>query len=527
VVHAQSLIDGRWLRRIAAFLFLLAIAAGIAAPAEARRVALVIGNSTYSHANLLPNAGKDAGLVAEAARQVGFETVVLSDLTKANLDQALRSFRKQADGAEVAMIYYAGHGMESGGKNWVIPVDAVLPDPLELRFEAIDLDGLLETVSGATLRIVVLDACRNNPFGRTWRSAVRTVPAGLVETEFQGSGSLVIFAAAGGQVATDGVGENSPFARALAHNLTEPGLSIHRLGPTIREEVINETGGRQSPWVSMTLEGKEFFLVPPPSAVTAQGGGEGLAVADGFAWRYADAKNTIAAYQEYIGKFPDGIFASDARERIARLQSARPASTPGPAPVLVADAARIDRTPPAKAVTTLPEAGKPLSPQPGATPPGVIASAEPQSMAAVTVNANTTTDRAALPKIPMTPRFPTEGYPNCRENHAAIVDPIAKVVKINECLSALTRYVTDVMNGYSATMIRHQEELTRLYNEEVANKPVYSPQSQQRFFSEAMAEFRESNPAGSHFASYRAARERVQRDREYLEAQYCLHARTC
>ncbi|WP_275229804.1 caspase family protein [Novosphingobium album (ex Liu et al. 2023)] len=517
--------DGNWYCGMLLILCVLVFTVGLSSPAQARRVALIIGNSTYSHANMLPNSASDASLIAEAARGAGFETVLLSDLTKDNFGQALRDFRRQADGAEVAMIYYAGHGMESGGRNWVIPVDAVLQDSLDLRFEAVDLDGLLETVSGAALRIVVLDACRNNPFGKTWRSAVRTVPAGLAEMEMQGSGSLLMFAAAGGQVATDGTGGNSPFARALARYLPEPGLSIHRLGLTVREEVIKETGGSQSPWVSMTLEGKEFFLVPPPAAATtvasADSGGN-QALADAYAWRYADAKNSVAAYEEYIGKFPGGVFVNDARQRITQLSAAKPAvPAPKPAPPAVKD---IVKEAPVKVAASSPSGA---APQPGAMAPGVVPSADTQTMAMITQNANITTDRGILPKIPPAPRFPAEGYPNCREDHAAILDPIAKVVKINECLAALTWYVSDVMNGFSARMIKHQEELTRLYSEEVGGKPVHSPQSQKRFFDETMAEFRESNPTGSHFAEYRAAKERYERDREYLQAQYCLYTAKC
>jgi hypothetical protein len=515
-----------WDRLGRCLIMLCALAAlAFAGPAEARRVALVIGNAAYAHASLLPNTTKDANLIARAAKQAGFEVTEISDLGKAGFDQALRDFRIKADGAEVAMIYYAGHGMESAGRNWVIPIDATLAESRDLRFEAIELDGLLETVSGSRLRIIVLDACRNNPFGTSWRSAVRAVPKGLVETEFEGTGALVMFAAAGGQVASDGLGENSPFARALAERIPEPGLSIHRLGSVVREEVIKETGGGQAPWVTMSLDGQEFFLVPPananPPAAAGNGGGSGGQLADAYAWRYANEKNTIGAFEEYLRNFPGGVFSTDAADRLAQLRTAptvgkaEPRPQPAKPAIVALTPAQVD--PPKSAISQAPAPQSPAPLKPG----------EAQSLAQVTTAANYVTDRAALPALPETPVFSASSYPGCRDAYATMPDAISKVVKINDCLAQLTQYVSDVMNGYSVKMIQHQDELNRLYKGKVAGNNQYSPESQQAFYDAAMKEHRESNPDGEHFAEYRTTKERYEQDRKFLQEQYCAFAQVC
>jgi uncharacterized caspase-like protein len=507
------------------FLVLISALVGIAwfSPAEARRAALIIGNSGYQHTSLLPNPAKDAQLVADSAKRAGFDVTMVTDLTKADFDQTLREFRQQADGAEVAMIYYAGHGIQSGGANWVIPIDAKLGESRDLRFEAIDLDGLLETLIGAQLRMVVLDACRDNPFGSNWRSAVRSVPRGLAEQETEGA--LIIFAAAAGQVATDGSGVNSPFARSLANRLIEPGLSIHRLGSVIREDVVSETGGKQTPWTNMSIDGREFFLVDNAGsngAPAAQGATIANANSDAFAWRYYSERNTADAYRQYVREFPSGLFVQQANDRIAQLgSSGRPVAPPvaanarttgpAPSPAPARPAASAPARPAAAAVVP-----PTTSPPTGATGAN-IAAFQPSALV----------DQAPLPALPATPLFPKDGYPGCREEYASVLDPIAKVVKINDCLSQLTNYFSTVMNGYSASMISHQQTLTQLYQSRVGGQERYTPESQNRFYKEMMKEHAESNPDGAHFADYRAAKKRYDDDRAYLQDRYCASTGAC
>lgn len=513
----------------------------LATPAEARRAALIIGNSAYAHANFLPNPGADSQLVAQSARQAGFDVTLVTDLTKESFDTALRNFRAQADGAEVAMIYYAGHGIESAGKNWVIPVDATLQESRDLRFEAIELDGLLETLIGAQLRIVVLDACRNNPFGSNWRSTVRSVPKGLAETEVEGA--LVIFAAAGGQVASDGAGQNSPFAVALSTRLPEPGLSIHRLGSVVREDVVNATGGRQSPWTNMSIDGREFFLVEAAgstnaSSATPAAGGGGQGLADAYAWKYADAQNKLEDYQDYVTRFPDGVFVKIAQQRIAALRgtasspgvataSAPPPVAPKPAPAATTAPVTPKPAPAAAAIVPSAPAPTPVSGTPAGGKPMPVDGSDPNSVAMVTANANKVNDRAPLPAMPATPKFPGEGYPACREEFQAEVDPIQRVVRINSCLAALTQYFDNTLNGFARSMVQHQEAISNLYTQQVAGNDLYSPESQQKFYRDMMAEHAASNPSGAYFSDYRGAKERYEADRAYLQDRYCANTGTC
>ena len=144
----------------------LLLAGLVSGPAAARNVALVIGNGTYAAGNTLANPVNDARLVSAAARRAGFEVVERTELTKANFERTLRDFLQVANGADVAMIYFAGHGIEAQGKNWLLPTDAKLEADFDLPYEAIELDRLLEALSGSQVRMVVLDACRNNPFGK-------------------------------------------------------------------------------------------------------------------------------------------------------------------------------------------------------------------------------------------------------------------------------------------------------------------------------------------------------------------------
>lgn len=251
------------------FLVLAALLLAGLVPASAqapRRVALVIANAAYAHASQLGNPPNDARLVSQALARAGFQTIVArSDLSVAAMRTTLRDFRTQAAGAQVALVYYAGHGIESGGRNWLIPTDAKLASDLDLIDEAIDLDRVLSDVAGADLRVVILDACRDNPFGRSWRGGTRTLTRGLGAVDVDDV--LVIFAAAPGQQAADGTGGNSPFATALARRLPEPDLAIQLLGNVVRDDVLAATANQQRPFVSQSMTGTAFALVAGPNTM--------------------------------------------------------------------------------------------------------------------------------------------------------------------------------------------------------------------------------------------------------------------
>jgi hypothetical protein len=244
-----------------AMLAALCMVAGLAyAQTAPRRVALVIANSTYANAKQLAKPGNDARIVADALRRVGFQTIDLkSNLGNQAFRQALKDFRAKADGAQVALVYYAWHGIEGNGRNWLLPTDAALVSERDLTDQAIELDRVMEDVRGADLRVVILDACRDNPFGRSWRSGTRAVTRGLGSVD---ADELVIYAAAPGRTASDGVGANSPFAISLAQRLPQADLPIQLLGGMVRDDMLRSTGGEQRPFVSASITGTPFYFAP-------------------------------------------------------------------------------------------------------------------------------------------------------------------------------------------------------------------------------------------------------------------------
>jgi uncharacterized caspase-like protein len=298
--------------------------------AEARRVALLIGNGSYANTSRLSNPTNDIKIIATSARRAGFDDVtVAADLSINDFQKAMRDFRAKAEGADIALIYFAGHGIEAQGKNWLIPTDAELKSDLDLPYEAINLDRLMESVSGAQIRIVILDSCRNNPFGRSWRSGTRAVANGLAGVE--ADDVLVIFAAAPGQTAMDGEGGNSPFAVSLAKRLPQVDLPVQLLGGAIRDDVLSATDGGQRPFVSASITGTPYYLVPRTATVAAAPSGDRTAL-EALLWRGAQAANDVAAYQSYLAEFPAGRFAKLASANIDRLKKGGPALPPGAPP---------------------------------------------------------------------------------------------------------------------------------------------------------------------------------------------------
>jgi len=232
-----------------------------------RRVALVIGNSAYDNVPALTNPVPDATLVAETLKRTGFDAVSLvTNLRKDALVQALRSFAAQAETADWAVIYYAGHGVEIGGVNYLVPTDAKVASDRDIGFEAVPLDQVINVAERARrLRLVILDACRNNPFAgqmkRTLAGATRSVSRGLAAIEPE-AGTLVVYAAKDGETALDGDGANSPFASAFVANVVKPGLEVRRLFDYVRDDVMDATNGKQKPFSYGSVSGRQdFFFV--------------------------------------------------------------------------------------------------------------------------------------------------------------------------------------------------------------------------------------------------------------------------
>ena len=217
------------MRRLTTFLAVLVaiVCASQSALAE-KRVAFVVGNSSYKNVTPLPNPVNDAAAMAQMFRKAGFDVVESRhDLTNNDMRRALRDFTDKAVDADVAVVYYAGHGIEVEGVNYLVPVDAVLERDTDAYDEAIALDRILQAIEPAKqLRLVILDACRDNPFGKTMKRTVasRSLGRGLARVEPTGANTLIAYAAKGGSTAADGNSTNSPFTTALLKYLGQPGL---------------------------------------------------------------------------------------------------------------------------------------------------------------------------------------------------------------------------------------------------------------------------------------------------------------
>src|SRR3984885_514544 len=249
------------------------LAAGVlftTAAAADRRVALVIGNSTYKNASSLPNTINDSTAIAALFKWVGFEVVISrADLGVVDFKRAVREFLLTAENADIAVVYYAGHGVEIDGTNYLVPVDAKLGRDYDVDDEAVALDRIIWALQSVKrLRLILLDACRDNPFPGKLRSAgIRsTMKGGLAKIEDVSADTLVAYAAKAGSVSYDGDGGNSPYAAALIKHLAEPGLDIRIALGRVRDEVVSMTGGRQEPFIYGSLGGATIPLVPAPAA---------------------------------------------------------------------------------------------------------------------------------------------------------------------------------------------------------------------------------------------------------------------
>jgi TPR repeat protein len=244
-----------------------------------KQVALVIGNSNYQNVPRLPNPSADATAIAQMFKDVGFEFVDLQvDVSDLDFKRALRRFADAANDSDTAIVFFAGHGIELHGTNYMIPIDAKLADERDAPDETIALDRIIESVDGAKhLRLIIVDACRDNPFTVSMKRhvATRNASRGLARIEPQASDTLIAYAARAGSTAEDGYGEHSPLTTALLHNLTVPGLDIRLAFGLIRDEVIKITSNRQEPFVYGSLGGGIISLVPQiaPDPITGPSGG--------------------------------------------------------------------------------------------------------------------------------------------------------------------------------------------------------------------------------------------------------------
>ncbi len=251
--------------------FLAAALLAVCQPAvAAKRVALVLGNSAYQNVAPLPNPVNDGAVITATLKAAGFDVVdSRHDLSAAETRRALRDFADLARDADIAVVYYAGHGIEVDGTNYLIPVDAKLERDTDVFDEAFSLDRVLLAVEPAKqLRLVILDACRDNPFAKIMKKTVasRSIGRGLAKIEPTSPNTLIAYSAKAGSTALDGDAKNSPFTTALARHITTPGLDVRKAFGFVRDDVLKTTGNRQEPFVYGSLGGDDVPLVPARAA---------------------------------------------------------------------------------------------------------------------------------------------------------------------------------------------------------------------------------------------------------------------
>ncbi|WP_445221380.1 caspase domain-containing protein [Bradyrhizobium sp. Pa8] len=286
-----------------------------------RRVALVIGNSAYKSVARLTNPANDAALVGGMLRRAGFDSVdVKVDLSAPEMRKALREFGIRTRDAEIAVIYYAGHGIELDGNNYLIPTDAVLEVDTDVYDEAFALDRVLASVEPAKqLRLVILDACRDNPFAKTMKRTVaaRAIGRGLAKVEPTSPNTMIAFAAKAGSTASDGDSKNSPFAAALVERLPTPGLDLRKAFGFVRDDVLKTTSYRQEPYVYGSLGGEDVALIPAKPTVTGPQASPQDAVRRDY--ELALQIGTRDVWTAFLAQYPDGFYASLAQGQLKRL----------------------------------------------------------------------------------------------------------------------------------------------------------------------------------------------------------------
>jgi formylglycine-generating enzyme required for sulfatase activity len=317
--------------------FILAVlvaVAWLASPAFAeRRVALVIGNSAYQNVLLLDNPRNDAGLMADTLRGLGFTLVgdgAQVDLDKAAFDDVLQKFGNQLVGADVALFYYAGHGVQVHGSNYLVPVNANPAREADVLLQAVDTSLILAAMegSGTKLNMALLDACRNNPFGGR---GLRGTEGGLAQMRAP-EGTLISYATQPGNVALDGDEGHSPYTKALAQTIRKPGLDIFQTFNQIGLAVMQVTGNSQQPWVSASpIKGTFHFVASGEVTITPPTTGRTSEAAE--AWAATQNSTSIAVLQTFADLYSDTIYGRMARARIEELKrSAAVQAAPPPAP---------------------------------------------------------------------------------------------------------------------------------------------------------------------------------------------------
>ena len=314
--------------RLCPLLLAVALMFGAEPAFAGKRVALVLANSAYQHAPSLTNPVNDGAVMAKTLKDAGFDVVdSRHDLSALETRRALRDFADSTRDADIAVVYYAGHGIEVEGSNYLIPVDAKLERDTDVYDEALSLDRVLVAVEPAKqLRLVILDACRDNPFGRTMKRtlASRGIGRGLAQIEPTSSNTLIAYSAKAGFTAQDGDGANSPFTIALSKHLTTPGLDVRRAFGFVRDDVLKSTGNKQEPFVYGSLGGEDVPLVPVnamPAAAAAPTPATNPQADMRRDYELALQVGNKPAWEAFLAQHPDGFYANLAKLQLDKIQA--------------------------------------------------------------------------------------------------------------------------------------------------------------------------------------------------------------
>src|SRR5262245_39398313 len=315
------------LRKLLALPTLLTVLMGLGglpdgAQAE-KRVALVVGNAAYERVPKLINPANDARDMAAALKALGFDVVEGFDLNKAAFDRKVLDFAAAVEGASVGMFFYAGHGLQVAGQNYLVPVDAQLLTPTALDFELMKVDVIQRVMELSTkTNVLFLDACRDNPLGRNLARSLGTrsadVGKGLAQIE-AGSGTLISFSTQPGAVAADGKGRNSPFSEALIRHLSSSNDDLNAVLIAVRNDVMTATQDAQVPWEHSALRGRLYFNQASPVPESGKAAPIRLSEA-AEAWRAAEKTTSIPVLESFIARYNDTFYAVLARERIEVLK---------------------------------------------------------------------------------------------------------------------------------------------------------------------------------------------------------------
>ncbi len=291
-----------------------------AAAGAVERVALVVGIGKYAHATPLPNPSHDAEAISASLRSLGFEVIEGLDLDKAGFDGKVREFAEKSYDAKVALFFYAGHGVQANGRNYLIPTDATLETFTALDFEAVELDGVLKYTAGeGRISLAFIDACRDNPFtrslGRGFDRSAGNAGQGLAVPQLNTGGMLIAFATSPGATAADGAGYHSPFTAALLSELATPGLEVQQMMTRVKADVFDATRGAQEPWHNSSLR-TEYFFAPAVEAGVRPADGPSLSP-DEVLWQQIASTDDTGKLRMFVETFPESPHVSEGRARIA------------------------------------------------------------------------------------------------------------------------------------------------------------------------------------------------------------------